>query len=103
MVQIEAHASGLPIVSTRTAGAEYILNGSKAGTLVDFGAELPARLGEVIATYASSDELRSNASAAALHVAERFSFEAVGRLLVETIESAVPDPVLHRGPRDGPV
>lgn len=89
LVQLEAISCGIPVVSTRTAGAEFIFRDSEAGLLVDFGPDLVQRLGAAIATVLESPDRRQAAARAALALADRFSAEELGRRFVSIVEETV--------------
>lgn len=86
LVQIEALACGIPIVTTGTAGARFILGGSDAGIMVDLGDAVAERLGQAMATVLSDAGRYSKMRVSAEAVAERFSSERLGRQFIEILD-----------------
>lgn len=81
LVFLEAMASGTPVVTTSTMGAQYALANSGAGELVPFGPDLDARFGAVLAQWCMDAPKRQAAAILARsNVLDRFdSRDAGGR------------------------
>jgi glycosyltransferase involved in cell wall biosynthesis len=62
---LEAMSCAIPVVTTDTAGATYILSGSLAGAIVPLGQELTERFASEIARWCGDERLRSAGGVAA--------------------------------------
>lgn len=88
---VEGMACGLPVVSTATEGAQYVLASSTAGEVVPVGN--PEALSDAILTWMSDPDRREAASTEARgHAVTRFSMRAAGDLMAEVIENAAHEP-----------
>lgn len=86
LVQIEALACGTPVVATRTAGATFVLDGSPAGVLVEFGPDLDQRLGNEIASLLHSPTRYTAAVTATADLRLRFCGSTLGRRFIDVVE-----------------
>jgi glycosyltransferase involved in cell wall biosynthesis len=86
LVLLEAAASGLPIVTARTAGGCEVLDDGAAEILED--ANDFRKLAAALRSYVDSPERRRAAGAAARAIAEKYSWDAMSRSYLE-IFSAV--------------
>jgi D-inositol-3-phosphate glycosyltransferase len=84
---LEAHACGTPVVATAVGGLSHIVRDGVSGFLVDSRdpAEFAARLRSLL----EGDGLRASLSAAAVHAARRFSWDATSATLFELYECLV--------------
>jgi glycosyltransferase involved in cell wall biosynthesis len=83
---LEAMACGIPVVTTDTAGAEFILEGTDAGAIVPHGEQLTERFAEELARWCHDADLRSHAGEAALdRITDEFSDDVTARRFIETI------------------
>lgn len=84
---IEAMACGLPVVSTATAGARFVLGDSPAGELVPIGDSV--RLGDALLAWTGARERRESASVLSRRQSvERFSLAATGKAFTAAIDEA---------------
>ena len=67
---VEAAATGLPVIATRTGGLGSVVDDGVTGFLLDEAT--PARISELILSLEQDDELRSNMGFAARRRAEQF-------------------------------
>ena len=87
LTYLEAMSCGLPIVSTNNAGAEFILTGSGAGSIVPFSENFVDRFADEIVRWCNDAGLRKVAGENARElVMSRFSTQ-VASVFVEAIES----------------
>lgn len=83
---LEAMACAVPVVTTNSAGATFILDGSSGGAIVPFGDGLTERFASELSRLCLDETLRSAASAAALQrVCSTFSNDVTSRRLVEAV------------------
>jgi D-inositol-3-phosphate glycosyltransferase len=95
LTYLEAMACNVPIVTTDTAGAAYILGeGPDAGSIVPHGADFEVRFAAEISRWCHDPVLREAAGAAARRLAEtKFSKDAASQSFVDAIRlSAVSRP-----------
>lgn len=86
-VIMEAMASGLPVISTATAGVPEMVDAGETGLLVP--PDDPSALAEAIATLISQpDEARRLGARGRERAAEKFSIETNVKALVEILEGA---------------
>ena len=94
LVLLEALASGLPVVSTRTVGASDIIG---AGGIVTAGPDDAEALAHALRRLAQSPSLRAAMGREAREVAEAFSWKDMGQRYVDLTGRAV-----QKGPLRGP-
>lgn len=88
---VEGMACGLPVISTATEGAQYVLGASTAGELVSVGN--PDALSDAILAWMADPHRREAASSEARnHAVARFSMRAAGDVMAAVIEAAAHEP-----------
>lgn len=88
---IEAMACGLPVISTSTEGAQYVLGASPAGELVPVGD--PDELARALIQWTEDSVRREEASShARARAVDLFSLEATGKVFAAAIEAVVDPP-----------
>ena len=97
---VQAMACGLPVVATRCGGPEQILDGGRAGVLVD--ANAPEQLADAVERLRQDAASRARLGATARQVAlQRYAVEAQVRAYEEVYEQCVADragSIPHRSP-----
>lgn len=84
---LEAMACEVPVVTTNTAGATFILDDSSAGAIVPFGEDLTERFAAELARWCHNEELRRSAGTAARErVISTFSNRVSSSQFVNAIE-----------------
>lgn len=85
---LEALSCGVPVITTDNAGAEFILRGSRAGSVVPLGDDFIDRFAAEILRWCEDADLRRTAGIAARElVSSRFSKEVAGRAFIRAIEA----------------
>lgn len=88
LTYLEAMACGVPVVTTKNAGAEFILDGSSAGATIRFGQNFLDEFAAELARWCLDDELRTLASLEARElVVGRFSTRDAARAFIEAIQT----------------
>jgi glycosyltransferase involved in cell wall biosynthesis len=83
---LEAMACAVPVVTTDTAGATFVLNGTDAGAIVSHGEQLTERFAEELARWCHDPGLRNHAGAAArVRVEEEFSDVVSSRRFIDAM------------------
>lgn len=88
LVLIEALASGLPVVTARTAGGCEIM-GQDCGTVLEDPDDVPA-LAAAIGSFISNDEQRARAARAARATAEQYGWRQMAAQYLALLEATVP-------------
>jgi UDP-glucose:(heptosyl)LPS alpha-1,3-glucosyltransferase len=82
MVISEAMASGLPVITTRSAGASELIEPEEDGLLIDDSADVAA-LASALGRLANDPDLRSRLGAAARRKMESHTWDAVAEATLE--------------------
>jgi glycosyltransferase involved in cell wall biosynthesis len=86
LTYLEAMSCGVPVVTTDTAGANFVLERSTAGTIVSHGNEFTGRFASELARWCHDVELRTQGGIAARdRVLEEFSEDVTARRFVDAI------------------
>ncbi|WP_207457454.1 glycosyltransferase family 4 protein [Azospirillum sp. SYSU D00513] len=88
LVLLEAAASGLPVITTRAAGASWLLDEQGAILLDD--PESVGGIASALRTITDDPELRRTMAAAARRIAESHDWSVTAARYADLIESAIP-------------
>lgn len=87
---VEAMACGVPVVTSNTDGASFVLGDSTAGSLVDFGPKFTERFAKELSLWCSDAQRRMNAGASGRkRVLEALSADVSAANFIEAIREAV--------------
>jgi glycosyltransferase involved in cell wall biosynthesis len=81
-VTLEAMAAGLPVVAARATGSESLVQDGISGRLVQPGRT--RTFADALQLYCENIEERAKAGAAGLTVSERYGWDQVNHLLVDS-------------------